>query len=336
MKQKIMIKYLIVFIGMLLVYNLLFNNSYAVTAGTVYLSSNKSALEKGEEVEIFVNIKNSKTAAFNFNMYFDDTKLEFVSGPENINVVGNRVVYVWYDNTGGKNAKEGKLETLKFKAKEDGLANVQIDGEFYNEVGQQIQTDFKGIQVQIEKKENVATIEEVIETENSELSNTNLETLAIENVLLYPPFDNSVSQYKADVGNGVSSLNILAIPENENASAEVMGKDDLKEGENNVRIIVTAQDGVTKREYEVAVYKRNLEEEEKYQNEQKENQAKLEAIYQAQKTSGFSNNTEESIEEAEKNEEKSVSIGIIVIVVGAILVIFVIVKYGVKNSSKNK
>ena len=339
MKQKKIIKYLIGFIGALLVYSFLSYNSYAVTTGTVYLSSNKSALEKGEEVEIFVNIKNSKTAAFNFNMYFDDTKLEFVYGPENINVVGNHVIYVWYDNTGGKNAKVGKLETLKFRAKEYGLANFQIEGAFYNEVGQEIQTDFKGAQVEIGKKENVRANEKTIETENienSELLNTNLETLAIENVLLYPPFDNSVTQYRAEVGNGVSNLNILAVPENENAKVEVIGKDDLKEGENSVSVVATAQDGVTKREYDVVVYKRNLEEEEKYQNEQKKNQAKLEAIYQAQKTEGFSNNIEKSIQEAEKNEKKSDFIEIIVIVVASILVMFVIVKYGVKNSSKSK
>ena len=117
---------------------------------------------------------------------------------------------------------------------------------------------------------------------------------------------------------------------------EVIGKDDLKEGENSVSVVATAQDGVTKREYDVVVYKRNLEEEEKYQNEQKKNQDKLEAIYQAQKTEGFSNNIEKSIQEAEKEEKESDFIEIIVIVVVAILVIFVIVKYGVKNSSKSK
>lgn len=335
MKKKKMIKYLIGLIGVLLVYNLLSYNCYAVTAGTVYLSSNKAVLEKGEEVEIFVNIKNSKTAAFNFNMYFDDTKLEFASGPENINVVGNHVIYVWYDNTGGTNAKDGKLETLKFKAKEDGLANFQIEGEFYNEVGQQIQTDFKGVQVEIGKKENVTDIEKTIETENienSEVSNTNLETLAIENVLLYPPFENSVSQYRAEVGNGVSNLNILAVPENENAKAEVIGKDDLKEGENSVRVVVTAQDGVTKREYDVVVYKRNLEEEERYENEQRENQNRLEAIYQTQKTSGVSNNIEESFSQTEKDRKKSNFVWIIVIAVAIIIVILVIIKYRVKNS----
>lgn len=330
MKQKKFIRYLISFIGALLIYSLLSCNSYAITSGTVYLSSNKSVLEKGEEVEIFINMKNSKTAAFNFNMYFDETKLEFVSGPDNINVDGNRIIYVWYDNAGGKNAKEGELETLKFRAKEDGLANVQIEGEFYNEIGQQIQTDFKGMQVQIGEKETV----KAIETENSELSNTNLETLAIENVLLYPPFDTTVSQYKAEVGNGITNLNILAVPENENAIAEVIGKEGLKEGENTVRVIVTAQDGVTRKEYNIVVHKRNLEEEEKYENEQRENQNKLEEIYKTQKTSGLSNNIEESVNQTEKDKKKSNFMGIIAIIVAAIIVIFIVVKYGKKNSKR--
>ncbi len=64
-------------------------------------------------------------------------------------------------------------------------------------------------------------------TENTNMVNTNLEILAIENVLLYPPFDTNVTKYDIEISNETSKLNILAVPENEKASVQITGNDDL-------------------------------------------------------------------------------------------------------------
>lgn len=425
MSQKKIIKYIVSFLGVLLAFYIFSYDSYALATGSVYLSSDKSVFEKGEDVEIAVNIENCRTAAFNFSLYFDSTKLEFVSGFENINVVGDRVICVWYDGTGGKNAKNGKLGALKFRAKEDGLVTFQIEGEFYSEVGQKIQTDFKEVQVQIGKedtklekeakeeqgkddKSNNATLQvlrlgkegivpnfesdiyeyyltisnsvneieliaiaenpnttvevignknlkeglnlikiivtsedrtqsntytiQVTKTADLEAANTNLEILAVENVLLNPPFNNSVTHYKIEVANEIDSLNILAVPENEKGSVKVTGKENLQVGENTVYVVVTAPNGFTKKEYVIGVYRRSLEEERAYEDEQKENQNKLEEIYKTQEMSALSNNTEESVEEDEKNSNW---LEIIIILVASIIIIFVVYKYGIKNMKNN-
>ena len=86
--------------------------NYASAIGTVFLSSNQSVIEKGEECEITVNLENNKTAAFDIKIYFDNAKLEFVSGPKNVNVIDNRIIYVWYDETGRKWSK--RREFSKF------------------------------------------------------------------------------------------------------------------------------------------------------------------------------------------------------------------------------
>lgn len=41
--------------------------------------------------------------------------------------------------------------------------------------------------------------------EEIRLQNTNLETLAIENTLLYPPFENDITKYEAEVSNETSN-----------------------------------------------------------------------------------------------------------------------------------
>ena len=71
--------------------------SDATTTASVKLISNRDIIENGEQVEISFNIIGQKTAAFLANIYFDDTKLEFVSGPENIVVDKNLIKVVWYD-----------------------------------------------------------------------------------------------------------------------------------------------------------------------------------------------------------------------------------------------
>lgn len=388
-------KFLVILI-LFFVYVFSFYKTYANTTGTVYLESNKDTIEINEEIEISVNIENFKTSAYTLYLYFDDNKFQYVGESNNINIEGNRIIYVWYDEQGGNNPRSGKIETFKFKAKENGLATFNINGDFYTEKGQEVETKFKEKQVQIGKEEtslekqakeevgedsnssnsklqnlrlsiegivpdfnkdiydyyltvknNIKDIEvlataenndakveitgnenlkeglnqikiqvtssdntssnsyiiNVTKTDDIESANTNLETLAIEDTLLYPPFDTTVTNYMAEVSNNLERLNLLAIPKNEKAIVEIKKDDILKEGNNEIKISVTAANGYTKKEYYINVYKRNSEEEVKYNEEQKDNQEKLNEIYEVLKTS---NNNENEVKEAnvESNEKE--------------------------------
>ena len=69
----------------------------ATTTASVKLTANRDIIENGEQVEISFNIIGQKTAAYLTNIYFDDSKLEFVSGPNYIVVDKNLIKIVWYD-----------------------------------------------------------------------------------------------------------------------------------------------------------------------------------------------------------------------------------------------
>ena len=395
---------LIIILIIFFAYVNLYCRTYANTTGNVYLESNKDVIEAGEEVEISINIDNFKTAAFNLYLYFDDSKFEFIKENKedsNINVDNNRIIYVWYDKEGGTSPRSGNIETFKFKAKKDGLAIFNVNGEFYTEKGQEVETNFKEKQIQIGKEETtlekqakeevgqdinqsnsnlqnlrlstegmtpefnnnifdyyltvkndikdievLATAENndsqveitgnsnlqnglnlikvqvtspdktssntylinVTKTDDIEAANTNLETLAIENYLLFPAFDNTVTNYNVEVGNNTEQINLLAIPEDEQATVEINKNDTLQEGNNTIKIIVTARNDYTTKEYNINVYKRNSEEEAKYQEEQKENQEKLNQIYEIQRTSSEQeqNGEQEKVqqEEIENNEQE--------------------------------
>ena len=103
------------------------------------------------------------------------------------------------------------------------------------------------------KEENIETIQSHEEYENK---NTNLETLAIENVLLYPAFDNSITSYTAEISSEITELNMLAIPENEEATAIIEGNEDLKEGDNLITVKVLSKDKTTEKFYEINVIKK--------------------------------------------------------------------------------
>lgn len=379
----------------------------ATTTATVYLQSNRDLVEINEEIEISFYIKDAKTAAFDITIYFDETKLELVNKPENSNVNGNQIKIVWYDAKGGSGAKENELGKIKFKAKNNGVANFVINGEFYTEKGQLIQTNFEALQVQIGKEEtnlekqakeeqgtntqsnnanlqslrldvegivpsfepniydydltvgnNINDIEvlavaqnpnakvkisgntglkqginainikivsedktqeknykiKVTKTLNPEIANTNLEILAIENVLLNPPFENNVTQYSIQVSNEITKLNIFAVPENEKGKVEIKGNDNLKEGNNLITITVTAPNGITKRDYIINVYKRNLEEEEIYKKEEGENEQKLKEAYEIEKTSVENENNSEENANPKNNYVVMGLVGIIVVI----------------------
>lgn len=388
--------------------------SYATNTATVFLTSNQDIIDKEEEIEITVHIESAKTAAFSFWLYFDESKLEYIAGPENTNVIGNRIIFVWYDTEGGKAAKEGELAKFKFRARENGIATFSLQGEFYSQTGQLIQTDNREKQIQIGKEQsslqkqaedeqgtdiqssnatlqvlridkegitptfeknvheyyltvssNVQEIEvlaisenpnasieiigntdlkeglnlitvrvtstdktqnnvytiQVTKTANVELANTNLEILAIENVLLNPPFDVNETNYKVEVSNNTESINIFAVPENEQATVEISGRDNLVEGNNLVSITVTAPDGFTKKKYQVEVYRRNTEEEKKYLEEQNLKKEMLEHAYEIV---NLSTNGKEEKKEDEIKENKSNANNLVVwsmVIVIAIMVL---------------
>lgn len=164
-----------------------------------------------------------------------------------------------------------------------------------------------------DKTQSKEYVIKVTRTKNLEQANTNLEALAIEDAFLNPAFDNTITQYTTEISNTITNLNMIAVPENEKATVTITGSTDLKEGNNKVTISVIAANGITKRNYVVNVYKRNIEEEKQYQKEQEKQQEKLEEAYQVEKLSTDSEKQEEDNQKVSTNNTKLV-IGIISIV----------------------
>ena len=409
------------FINYIILFN--FNNIYARTKGNVYLSSNKQEVNIGQKIEISINIEGFNTSAYDFELYFDIDKLDFLENDndkDNINLINNKINYIWFDRS-GKGEVIGSIKTFKFKAKKNGIVNFSLNGNFYTNKAQEVDTSFNNLQVniidvnnnksvlqkqaeeeigesnnrsnsklqnlrlnieglvpefnkdvfdyyltvnnninnleiltvpenknskieiignenlkeglniikvQITSEDNSSSTSYIInvtKTNNIEDANTNLETLAIQNYLLYPNFDNTVTNYNVEVANDTNNINLLAIPEDEEAKIKIDKNDKLQEGNNTIKITVTAKNNYTKKVYKINVYRRNENEEKEYKLEQEENKELLNNI-QKTSTNQEDNNNQKQTEEQNKD--------IYLILTLIISFIFMIVFLKIKRNKK--
>ena len=194
-------------------------------------------------------------------------------------------------------------------------ASVEITG------NTKLKEGLNTIKIQVtseDKKEKKTYTIQVTRTANLALANTNLEILAIENVLLSPPFDPNETNYAAEVAKGVNDLNVFAVPENEKATVQISGDKNLKEGNNTVTVVVTAANGFSKKKYQIQVYQRNEEEQKQYEEEQKEQIQKVEQAFQIDEMK------EERNQNSPEARNKSI-VPIIVMVIGTVIIAVTVV-----------
>ena len=94
--------------------------------------------------------------------------------------------------------------------------------------------------------------------EDKKSANKALKSLEIESVSLEPEFNKETTNYSVTVGKDVDSLKINAQAEDEKSKVTITGNEELKMGENTVKISVTAEDG-TVRTYTILVNKKEEE-----------------------------------------------------------------------------
>ena len=77
-------------------------------------------------------------------------------------------------------------------------------------------------------------------------SNNNLESLSIDGTTLSPEFSNDVLEYTAMLEAGTSKIHISATSSHEGATITGIGDIDVVEGDNDLEVSVTAEDGSTR------------------------------------------------------------------------------------------
>ena len=418
MKKIVMFFILLLMIFNIPIISLAIEDDYQ---NNVYLQVANTEIKNGDEFSFTINLDNIHISAFDIQIYFNNELLEYISGPENTNVVGSKIITVWYDETGGENPKQNcELVKYTFKVKEIENEYIAIQGEFYNAEGIQVQSFTDGIEMIANKEtqtemidiseesevtsnnsklknlrfnhegitpvfspditeyyfltEDLSTLEVtaipentksevdvtgntnfqeglntiqinvtspdktsktqytiwVTKTKDLEKANANLETLAIENVIIEPEFTNDIYQYDAIVSNTTENLNILAIPEKLNAKVEIAGGENLQFGNNEIHITSIAENGYTTKQYKINVYRRDEEEQRIADEEQQLNIQKLNTILEKQDEEEQSQSENHVI----KNMKENIWFVIIYLIFTIIIVIFVV--YKIRKNKKRK
>ena len=384
---------------------------------SVQLKTDYSKINVGEQFDISVEITGDKVFAIDMDIYFDSNIIEYISGPENTNLVDGRIKLSWFDeNAEGKT--NFSLGNFVFKQKQDGRTNISIKGNCYNEFGDLIETEFKNLQIEkiednIQSKiiaeqevgtstdtnnallkilrtnqeeiipkfeasineyylttntdinklditaipENPNSKVEIIGNENFkqgkniveikinspnlqvvnsykifvtktkdlEKSNVNLENLAIENTILYPSFDTTVTEYKIEIEPNIEKLNILAIPENSKATIDIKGNELLKTGDNEILISVLSEDKINTLVYKIVAHKRNEEEQQKYREQEEKETMELENLLNEEiETKDVNNEINEEEKTQDNSKIKFMIIVLIILIFISVLAIIII------------
>ena len=227
---------------------------YSLAEDNLKINTDKENINLNENFKIYVNIGNIDVASYTLNIYFDNTKVEYISGSDNTNVINNRIINIWYDETGGKNTKNNQeIAVFEFKAKETGIASFYLGGELFDNNANKIQVNNSYTNINIsEESKNTRTSENIKQTNNSMLKIMRLDKEGI-----IPEFSPDIKEYYFTTDLSTNSLNITAIPEAENSKVSIIGNENLKEGLNKILIEVTSNDNTSKSVYVINVTKTN-------------------------------------------------------------------------------
>ena len=222
----------------------------------IYLDISKSEVKSDEEFSFTINLANIGISAFDLNIYFNENLFQYVSGPENTNVVNGKIITSWYDETGGNNAKQNcELVKYTLKAKEIGNELISVQGEFYDSEGNLVQSFTDGIEVITEEEGEIEKIE-ISETSQTSDDNSKLEIMRLKQEGITPVFSPDITEYYF-LTKDLNSLEITAIPQNANSEVIITGNTNFKEGLNTININVNSPDKTSVTNYKIYVTKTN-------------------------------------------------------------------------------
>lgn len=239
--------------------------SLSKAESSMQINSNQTTIEKGQEIDVTVSFHDTSIAALTIEIFFDNTKLEYVKGPKNSNYLDNRILYTWVA-ADGKGKNNFATDAFILKGTQNGIASIAVAGEFYGENGEKIDINNDNIEVQIGNSQeliqemqgqSLTETEKQLEEEQVGSDNTNLKILRLNDEGMTPSFAKEIKDYYFVTAEDINSLEITAVPENKKATVKITGNQNLKMGNNTIAIEVTSEDKTKKAEYKIYVTKVN-------------------------------------------------------------------------------
>lgn len=200
----------------------------------VTLSMEETSVDVGNAFVVTVGIEAEEAiSGVEMMITYDADSLEYLTGSPQVS--GEEGSLKISDLDMASNDTTAKY-VIKFEVKKAGTSYVKVNSNpsIYNESSGQ----------SMSIASNVLTV--VGNAPEDTSGNTELKSLKISGGVMNPEFSREVSEYTVTVDAGVKKLIISAEAEDPSATVKVKGADSLKIGENQITVIVTAQNGDTK------------------------------------------------------------------------------------------
>lgn len=203
-------------------------NKVDASSATISVYSSKSTVIVGDTVTVTVKVSSSANlGSWNFDVV-PSSNLSFVSSS-----FGGLFVA---ESSSSLNSKS-KTYTFKFRAKSSGTGSVSIKNARVLDMDTE-----KNMSVSAGKTSFKMMTQSELESTYSK--NNNLSSLKIEGYDL--EFNKDTLEYNIDLNFDVTEINVIAEPEDSKSSVDGDGKVTLSQGMNQIKIVVTAQNGNTK------------------------------------------------------------------------------------------
>ncbi len=220
------------------------NSDLEVQAAKMSLSVSNQSVNIGDTVTVTMRITDRTYARLSATVS-DGSVLSFVgAGNKETSSEGNGVIFTVREFDASGNA----TVSLKYKALAAGTAKVVVNClDAVDAEENDITLPAQGVTVNVENKASEPTPENHGDDNQTVASgDTSLANLSLSAGKLSPSFSAKTLNYTAKVANDVTKIAVSAKPNHAGATVQsVSGNENLQVGENTIKIVVKAENGVT-------------------------------------------------------------------------------------------
>lgn len=235
-------------------------------SATVQFSADKEEVREGDEFHVVCVV--SSVEAFNdvqMDVLYDAALFRFVGGGKKISG-GNGVLHI--ASTGNDDSVKRRTFSLKFRALQKGTGNFDLDDAVYitDEEGEKYSISANLLTMSVSgAEESPDSVPEAPEGSvppspaptdgaGTQSRNNKLRVLSFDALSMEPEFDPEVLEYTVSVDCRTEVLYFYFLPASSKARVRIRDNEELVPGDNQVRVVVTAESG-DKRTYRINVKK---------------------------------------------------------------------------------
>lgn len=134
---------------------------------------------------------------------------------------------------------EGSV-TYTFVAKAVGTATITVKPIDAADYDGNVFSTVKSVTITVGNKTTSSSTKKDLSSDNT------LSSLSIDGVNLEPAFNKNTTSYNVNLEAGVTKINVKATPNDKSAKVTGIGEIEVSEGNNNIEVVVTAENGSTK------------------------------------------------------------------------------------------